>query len=144
MLSAFCAAAIAIAGYLVTDAYLGLATWTYATGVQGLVFGQTVASISVVAYFLRDRRGHCSWRVVFAPVLGALGLVVGLIMIVGNFEITTGMDGAVNWILLAPTPLLSGGGLLYAAWLKRRSPAVYADLGTQQAAHEHFIERQEG
>lgn len=138
MLSAFCAAAIAIAGYLVTDAYLGLATWTYATGVQGLVFGQTVASISVVAYFLRDRRGHCSWRVVFAPVLGALGLVVGLIMIVGNFEITTGMDGAVNWILLAPTPLLSGGVAQAAL------PAVYADLGTQQAAHEHFIERQEG
>lgn len=121
-----------------------MATWTYATDVQELVFGHTVAAISVVAYFLRDRRGHSSWRVVFAPALGALGLVVGLIMIVGNFEITTGMDGAVNWILLAPTPLLFGGGLLYAAWLKRRSPAVHAQLGTQQAAHEHLIERQEG
>ncbi|MET0555359.1 MAG: hypothetical protein ABW221_20115, partial [Vicinamibacteria bacterium] len=54
--------------------YLGLALWTYATGVQGLVFGQAAASVAVVCYFLRNRHGHSIWRVVVAPASGAAGL----------------------------------------------------------------------
>lgn len=136
MLSGICALAVVIAAFSVADAYLGLALWTYATGVQGLVFGQAMAAIAVVAYFLRDRRGHGLWRVTIAPGLGALGLVIGFTMIVMNFEITTGMEGTVNWILLAPTPLLFGGGFLYAAFMKRRSPVDFENLGDRRAADE--------
>lgn len=136
VLSGICALAIVVAGFSVADAYLGLALWTYATGVQGLVFGQAMAAIAVVAYFLRDRKGHGIWRVLIAPGLGALGLVIGFTMIVMNFEITTGMEGAINWILLAPTPVLFGGGFLYAAWMKRRSPEDFANLGDRRAKDE--------
>lgn len=138
-LSVICAAAVGVAAFTVVDAYMGLAMWTYATGVQGLVFGQAMAAIAVVVYFLRDRKGHGIWRVTIAPVLGALGLVAGFIMIVTNFEITTGMEGAINWVLLAPTPLLFGGGFLYTRWLKRRSPETYANLGKRQVADEVAI-----
>lgn len=130
-LSLLCGVAIAAAALVSADPLLGLGIWTYATGVQGLVFGQAAAAVAVVFYFFRDRRGHGLWRVTIAPIIGALGLCVGFTMIVLNFEINTGMEGAINWILLLPTPLLFLGGFVYAAVLKRRAPETYRELGVQ-------------
>lgn len=143
VLSGLCLFAIAVAGFTVVDAYLGLALWTYATGVQGLVFGQAAAAIAVVFYFMKDRRGHNIWRAMVAPSLGAAGLVLGFTMIVMNFEITTGMEGAINWILLAPTPLLFGAGFIYSRWLKRHTPDTYVNLGLRQAVDDTSNERPE-
>ncbi|WP_158588295.1 amino acid permease [Galactobacter valiniphilus] len=66
-ISVLAVAALVVAALTIADPYLGLALWTYATGVQGLVFSQAVAAIAVVAYFARDRRGHSLWRVLVAP-----------------------------------------------------------------------------
>jgi amino acid transporter len=128
-LSILCGLGVVVAAIAAVDPYLGLALWTYATGVQGLVFGQCAAAVAVVCFFLRDRRGHSVWRVIIAPALGTLGLATGFTMIVMNFEITTGMEGAVNWILLLPTPVLFAGGFVYAAVLKRRSLDAHGSLG---------------
>lgn len=140
-MSILCAAGIAVAAVVSADPYLGLALWTYATGVQGLVFGQAAAAVAVVCYFLRNRHGHSVWRVVVAPALGAAGLIVGFTMIVLNFEITTGMEGAVNWILLLPTPVLFAAGFVHAAVLKRRAPDVYRTLGASRSDSELGQER---
>ncbi|MCO1339927.1 amino acid permease [Kocuria polaris] len=128
-LSVACIAGIAIAAVFVTDAYLGLAVWTYATGVLGLVFGQALAAVAVVAFFARDRRGHSPWRVIVAPVLGAAGLIAAVTLIVIHFELTTGMNGAINWVLILPTPLLFITGMIYERILKKRRPALWAALG---------------
>lgn len=137
-LSAACIAGIGIAAVFVTDAYLGLAVWTYATGVLGLVFGQALAAVAVVAYFARDRRGHSPWRVVVAPVLGAAGLIAAVTLIVIHFDLTTGMNGAINWVLILPTPLLFIAGMIYERILKTRRPALWAALGRT----EKPVERQ--
>lgn len=110
------------------DPFLQLAIWTYATGVAGLVFAQTVAAVSVVAFFARGRRGHSIWRTLVAPALGALGLALGFLLIVFNFNIVTGMEGGVNLILLLPTPVLFVAGIVAGFTLKRRRPAHYAEL----------------
>lgn len=113
-----------------TDPFLGFALPTYSIGVAGLVFAQAVAAAAVVGFFLRDRRGHSVWRVIVAPALGGLGLLIGLVLIAVNFDLVTGLTGPVNWLLLAPTPLLFLGGIVAGYILKARNPAHYAELTT--------------
>ncbi|WP_125100009.1 APC family permease [Leucobacter chromiireducens] len=127
-LSVFSVIGVLVAILLGADPFLGLALWTYATGVQGLVFAQALAAIAVVWYFLRDRRGHSVFRVVIAPILGALGLVVGFTLIVTNFEVVTGLEGPINQILLLPTPILFIGGIIVGLIIKARRPEYYAGL----------------
>ncbi len=127
-LSAFCGAGVIIAILVNADPFLGLALWTYATGVQGLVFAQAVTAVAVVWYFVKDRRGHSVWRVAVAPVIGALGLIAGFILIVTNFEVVTGLSGPVNQLLLLPTPILFISGIVVGLVLRARRPEYYAGL----------------
>lgn len=120
--------AIVIAAVTGADPYLHLAIWTYAVGVAGVIFAQALAAIAAVVFFSRDRRGHNVWRVIIAPALGALGLVVAFTLVVLNFEIVSGIPGAINFWLVLPTPLLFIVGIVVGLVLKRRDPGAYAEL----------------
>lgn len=111
-----------------TDPYLGISLWSYAIGVAGLVFSQGVAAVSVIGFFWRDRRGYGVWRVVVAPILGAAGLLTAFAVIVTRFELVSGIEGPVNWILLACVPIVFGGGIAVGLVMKRRAPQRYAAL----------------
>jgi amino acid transporter len=127
-LSAISLIAVLVAIVLNADPFLGLALWTYATGVQGLVFAQACAAVAVFWYFIKDRRGHSVWRVTIAPAIGAIGLIVGYFLIITNFEIVTGLEGPINQVLLLPTPILFAGGIVVGLVLKKRKPKYYAGL----------------
>ncbi|MFV0374114.1 APC family permease [Microbacterium sp.] len=128
VVAALCAIPIAIAAVLGADPYLNLAFWTYAVGVFGVIFAQAVASVSAVTFFARNRRGHSVWRVLIAPALGALGLLVALTLVASNFEVVSGVEGAMNIWLLLPTPLLFIAGIVVGLMLRRRDPGAYATL----------------
>ncbi|MFV0425403.1 MAG: APC family permease [Beutenbergiaceae bacterium] len=128
VLSAIAAVIVICAAVLGADPYLQLAIWTYAVGVAGLVFAQAVAAISVVGFFSKDRRGHSLFRVLIAPTLGALGLITGFILIVLNFGVVSGLEGPINWILLAPTPILFIAGIVAGFMMKSNNPAKYDSL----------------
>jgi hypothetical protein len=68
------------------------------------------------------------WRVIVAPSLGAIGLIVGFVLIAVNFDLVTGLEGWINWALLAPTPVLFVGGIVAGFVLKGRRPRHYAEL----------------
>ncbi len=127
-LSAFSALGVLVAILVGADPFLGLALWTYATGVQGLVFAQALTAVAVVWYFARDRRGHGVFRVVIAPIIGAIGLISGYVLIIANFEVVTGLEGPINQILLLPTPILLIGGVIVGLVLRARRPRHYAGL----------------
>lgn len=127
-LSAFSALGVIVAILLRADPFLGLALWTYATGVQGLVFAQAITAIAVVWYFVKDRRGYSVWRVTVAPVIGAVGLIVGYVLIATNFDVVTGLEGPINQVLLLPTPILFIGGIIAGLVIRARRPAYYAGL----------------
>ena len=112
------------------DPFLGFALPVYSIGVAGLVFAQAVAAIAVVGFFLKDRRGHSAWRVIVAPALGALGLIVGWVLIAINFDLVTGLTGPINLALLAPTPVLFLAGIVTGFILRSRRPQHYAELTT--------------
>ena len=123
-------AAVAIVATIVTngDPYATLAIGTYAAGTSGLVFAQALASMSVLAFFLRDRRGHNVWRVLVFPLLGAAGLIFGWVSIVTNFDILTGWGAESNVWLIAAAPLLLTAGIVWALIIKARDPKRYSGL----------------
>lgn len=123
-------AAVAIIATIVTngDPYAVLAIGTYASGTSGLVFAQALASVSVLVFFLRDRRGHNVWRVVVFPLLGAGGLIFGWVSIVANFDILTGWGAEGNMWLIAAAPVLLVTGVVWALIIKARDPKRYAGL----------------
>ncbi|MFT4219464.1 MAG: APC family permease [Microbacterium sp.] len=126
--------AILVAFALGADPFLQLAIWTYATGVAGLIFAQGVAAVSVVGFFARDRRGHGAWRVIVAPALGGLGLILGWVLIASNFEIVTTMTGPVNALLLLPVPVLFVAGIVVALRIRSTRPDEYARLASEGEA----------
>jgi amino acid transporter len=107
------------------DPYFGVGIWTYSIGVAGLVFVQAMAAYSVVGFFRRDRRGHGVFRVLIAPLLGAIGLTVAWFVIAVNFEALTATAGIVNLWLILPVPILFLVGIVIGLAIKRRSPARY-------------------
>ena len=130
VMSVISLAAIVITLATGADPFLGFALPVYSVGVAGLVFAQAVAAIAVVGFFLRDRRGHSVWRVIVAPALGAIGLIVGWILIATNFGLVSGVEGPINIALLAPTPVLFLAGIVIGFVLKARNPRHYAELTT--------------
>ncbi|MCI1672951.1 MAG: APC family permease [Bifidobacterium tibiigranuli] len=137
--ASFAISAISIVAILVAmathaDPYMQLAIWTYSPGVAALVLAQAIAALSVLAFFIRDRRGFSAWRVLVAPALGAAGLAVGFFLIVRNFDMVTGLSGAINTILLIPVPIMLAIGLVYGLWMKLRRPEHYAQLNTYGAS----------
>ena len=96
------------------DPYLELLLWTNGAGIIGVVALQAVCMVSIVRFFLRDRRGHGTLRVVVAPLLGLVGLVAGLYLMLSNLDLLTGRTDWVNGALLVPLPVVAVLGALRA------------------------------
>ncbi|HEY1106641.1 MAG TPA: hypothetical protein VGE78_10880 [Agromyces sp.] len=128
-LTVLCLLAVLAGALSGADPFLGLGLWTYAIGVAGLIFAQGVAAVSVIGFFWKDRRGFGVWRVLVAPVLGAVGLLVAFIVIVANFDLVSGFtDPVVTWALIGCVPVVFIAGIVIGLVMKRRSPERYAAL----------------
>ncbi|MGB3423481.1 MAG: APC family permease [Castellaniella sp.] len=110
------------------DPFTQTSIWAYSCGVVGVVFAQGMASLASVGYFSRVSHRFSPWRVIVAPALGALGLFIGVYLIISNFSIVSGLEGAVNWIFIGATPLFFLGGLIAGFMMKWFAPDRYRQL----------------
>lgn len=118
------------------DPVLQVFTWFAGVATLSIVILMATTSVAVIAYFARTRSDRRVWNTVIAPVLGVIGLVLSAIAIIAYFPLLVGdVDaegeptfGAVSWMLLALIVILPLIGLIQAAYLKRRRPAVYAGI----------------
>lgn len=125
-------AAIVIAwtAFTGTDPYFGMAIWVYSAGVGGLVVVQALAAFSVVGFFRSDTRGHGAWRVRIAPLLGAIGLTIGWVLIITNMSVLSGSEGSVNLWLILPAPVLLVVGILWGLIMRNGQSERYEALLT--------------
>jgi amino acid transporter len=121
-------AAFAIAGL---DPLLDLAAAFLGLGTLGIIILQAMASFSVVAFF-RGHAGRSIWRTVIAPLLGGAGLTTGAFLVIKNYSQVTGAQSAVINHLWWVIPAVAIAGVLLAAYMQRKRPAVYAALGADQ------------
>lgn len=130
MVNVVVAAGFALAGL---NPYLNLATAMAGLGTLGIIVLQAAAAAAVVAFFRRRGELHW-WKTVLAPAIGFAGLTVATVLLLMNYTTLTGTaNSAINalpWLLAASVI----GGLGYALWLRRRSPAIYAAVATGGSA----------
>lgn len=112
---------IAVTVVLHGDPYLQLLLWTNGVGIIGVVALQALCMVSVVRFFARDRRGHGVFRVIIAPLLGLIGLTVGLVLMLVNLDLLTGRTDWVNWALMATLVVAAVFGAVWAGRRRARS-----------------------
>ncbi|BCW42768.1 amino acid permease (plasmid) [Arthrobacter sp. StoSoilB3] len=95
---------------------------------------ELLASIAIVAFFLRSRRGHPFWQVILAPSVAALGLAALLVAIITQLPLFTGRSGPINVVLVAIVAAALLGGLLRGLVLQRRQRKESTE-GVQQTAN---------
>ncbi len=107
--------------------YLDLGASMVGLSTLGIVALQAVAAISIIAFFWR-RPDRDLWRTTIAPAVGAVGLTIATILLALHYTDLTQTDAL--WVKALPVLLLltALGGWIYAIWLRRNRPLIYADL----------------
>jgi amino acid transporter len=103
-------------------------------GIYGILILQILTALAVVAFFTRDRKGLSRWRTLFAPLLGAAGMMAILYFAIANIGLITGRTGSINVLLPLVTLLVFAAGVGVAFFLKRHHPVLYRRFGTGSAS----------
>ncbi|MEU4225238.1 APC family permease [Nonomuraea sp. NPDC026600] len=88
------------------DPVLTLFSWFSGVAVLAMMLMYLLTSVSVIAFFRRERVDTRPWHTLIAPALGALGM------------------GGALWLILANFPTLIGGSTATAIWLACGVPVV--------------------
>jgi amino acid transporter len=120
---------VGIAALVGANPYLGLGSTAFGIGAVGLIALQGTAAVSVLAYFWNRRGQRHWWRTFTAPLIGAVGLIWGLVLVVQKFAVLTGSTSKVVAALPWLVVIVAVAGACWAAYLRRRRPDVYSGLG---------------
>jgi amino acid transporter len=98
-------------------------------GTMLILAAQAIVSLAIVVYFWRHHRAEFHWWTTFlAPALAFLAQIGIIFLGIANIDVVGGGLAIANW--LAPMALgVIVLGLVGAAWLKRRRPERYDEVG---------------
>lgn len=101
------------------------------TGALGVLILLVLAGGAVLGYFAVDPRGEGVWRTRVAPVVSLTGLVVMLVLVLGNFAGLLGVteSSPLRWGLPVVFLAIGLAGAGYGARLRARRPQVYQAIG---------------
>jgi amino acid transporter len=72
------------------DPVLNLFYWFSGVAVIAIVFVEILVSVAVIAYFRRTGEDRRVWHTLVAPALAAIGLLIGLYLLVSRFGLLAG------------------------------------------------------
>ncbi|MFZ3572199.1 APC family permease [Streptomyces sp. BH097] len=93
-----------------------------------------IVSLAVLVHFLRRRRENpeALWNTVLAPAISMLFLGGVTYLAIINYSELIGGSTLMTVIFMAFTFALFIGGMLYALFLRKKRPSVYAKLGRER------------
>ncbi|GAA4263621.1 APC family permease [Dactylosporangium darangshiense] len=109
-----------------------LFTWLSAGAALGVLVMLCLISVSAVLFFRAGRGGHESvWVRTIAPVLGVIAGVGVIAVVVANQALLLQVASSSPLQLLLPALVVAAvaAGLVWAAYLKRSTPQVFASIG---------------
>jgi amino acid transporter len=124
------------------DPVLNLFYWFSGLAVIAIVVVEILVSVAVIAYFRRTGEDRRVWHTVVAPALAAVGLLIGLYLLVSRFgllagTVAEGVDpttqafglSATGWVLVAvPFLALIAGTVIGATRRSREDDPALRDL----------------
>ncbi len=115
------------------DPFTQLYSWLTGLGTVGVLALQAIASLAVIGFFRRTKAERSPWVTIVAPLLGAAGLITGVVLALRNFDVLTGAtSGAVTllpWLL----PIAAVVGLVVAVLRPRGATTLDGGFAQAQA-----------
>jgi amino acid transporter len=124
------------------DPVTNLFAWFSGLAVVAIVIVEVLVCFAVIAYFRRTREDTRAWNTLVAPALAAIGLLVGLYLLMSRFgllagTVAEGVDpatqawglNATGWVLvLLPFVVLAAGAAVGAARRREENEDAVRDL----------------
>lgn len=109
--------------------------WLSNAGGFGLVFLFLVTGISVLRFFSVRARPYSYWVTLVCPVVSGVGFAAIFVLILTNFNVLIGDSELWALVFVIPAIILSCGvaGFCRGEYLRRRNPAIYANIGSGRA-----------
>lgn len=102
-------------------------------GAITVIFLMCLVSVAIIVFFKRNenevRIGK--WKTFTAPLLGLVGLIVLLILSVGEADMLIGASKSVSMALIIIIPIVFAAGIMYARRLRVKKNDVYMKIGRQ-------------
>lgn len=113
------------------DPLLELGTWLAIFCTLAVIFVQLLVSLAVIGYFNRIGRQTTSdyLKTLAAPIVGALGQVVIMVLLLDNITFLAGADELVVKLSPLYVAIIVLIGVGYALWLRSNDPERYAAIG---------------
>lgn len=92
-----------------------------------------IVSVAIIGFFAKtkiDMPGR-AWKTLIAPILGLIGLLVVFVLSIANADALIGMGPNVSPWLTLLIPVVFVAGVLYANYLAKAKPEVFAKIGRQ-------------
>lgn len=127
---------VVVGGFAVAgaDPYSQLLIWVNTPGIFGIMVLQIMTALAVPSFFRRTPHDEGVWRTVVAPALAAIGLTAALLLVLRNMSLLTDASTGVNVVLALTVPAVALAGVVWARWLRRNRPAVYAGVAAEPEA----------
>lgn len=105
--------------------------WGGTSGGYGVMLLLTITSLSILVFYMRDRRGRSLWRTFVAPLASVLLLGGIAVLATLNLPLLYGVTGHTGPALFVPLTigLLFLGGIVYGLAVKFIKPEIYQGIG---------------
>ncbi|NGO44702.1 APC family permease [Streptomyces ureilyticus] len=110
------------------DPVLTLFSWGSGVAVLGIMLLYFLTSVSVIAFFRRERLDARPWNTLIAPALGALGIVGAIWLIVENFTTLIGGEQSTAVWLELTVPAVLVAGVIAARLTRGKAAVVNSDM----------------
>jgi cytochrome c biogenesis factor len=115
-----------------------LFTWAGNVGALGVVLLMAVASVAIIAFFVKRGAARVqAWRLITSAV-AAVALLVIAVFAVKDFKVLLGADPGhgLRWLLPGIIGLAALAGLVYGVVLRSRNPEAHARIGQGNEAFQ--------
>jgi amino acid transporter len=127
--------AVVAAVSLGLDPFAQLFAWLTGLGTIGIFCLQAAASVAVVLYFRRDRRGVSAWNAVVAPALAAVAIAIIVYLAVSNWGVLSGAVDGYAVYLPVVIPVAAVAGLMVATVRGDALGSLQSQLGPDSRHH---------
>ncbi len=116
------------------DPFAALYSWLVGLGTVGILSLQALASFAVIGFFHRSRVDRRLWQTRIAPVLGAVGLIVAIVLAVRNFNVLTGVNSGPVTLLPWTLLVMAVVGLIVGEVRSRQGASLEGGFTDEPAA----------
>ena len=121
----FTLAVVGVFAMLHADPYLDLYILGSSPAVVGIPVLEVLASVAIIAYFRRDRRGHSRMEVLVAPAIATITLTAIVIWIVTQIDLFTARPGILDIAIPCVIGAVFVAGMLRARLMSRTAPTAF-------------------